>query len=156
MLSIGKLLTEEQGRLMVRRVVSVDDGTAKVETTYESAGSFGDVHYTDLGTLWSYIRPDRTLFGEWKGGLRTNGNDTAVYRGITGGTYIETTKHSRTYRGALTFENARGALTELNSVLAIFEMEIDDTGKLNYRTWKLEDRSPERICGESVANERER
>jgi hypothetical protein len=142
MLSIGKLLTEEQGRLTVRRVLSVDDGTARVETTYESAGSFGDVHYTDLGTLWSYIRPDGTLFGEWKGGLRTDGNDTAVYRGITGGTYIETTKHSRTYRGALTFENARGALTELNSVLAIFEMEIDDAGKLNYRTWKLEDRKP--------------
>jgi hypothetical protein len=40
----------------------------------------------------------------------------------------------------LTFENARGALAELNSVLAIFEMEIDDAGKLNYRTWKLEDR----------------
>jgi hypothetical protein len=80
MLSIGKLLTEEQGRLTVRRVLSVDDGTARVETTYESAGSFGDVHYTDLGTLWSYIRPDGTLFGEWKGGLRTDGNDTAVYR----------------------------------------------------------------------------
>jgi hypothetical protein len=142
MLFIGKLLTEEQGRLTVRRVLSVDDGTAKVETTYESAGSFGDVHYTDLGTLWSYIRPDGTLFGEWKGGLRTDSNDTAVYRGITGGTYTEKTKHSRTYRGALTFENARGALIELNSVLAIFEMEIDDAGKLNYRTWKLEDRKP--------------
>src|SRR5258708_849862 len=94
MFSIGKLLTEEQGRLTVRRVLSVEDGTAKVETTYETAGSFRDVHYTDLGSLWSYIRPDGTLYGEWKGGLRTDGNDTAVYRGITGGTYIEKTKHS--------------------------------------------------------------
>lgn len=106
MVSIGKLLTEEQGRLTVRRVLSVEDGTAKVETTYETAGSFRD--------------------------------DTAVYRGITGGTYIEKSKHSRTYRGALTFENARGALAELNSVLAVFEMEIDDAGKVSYRTWKLE------------------
>jgi hypothetical protein len=77
MLSIGKLLTEEQGRLTVRRVLSVDGGTAKVETTYETAGSFHDVHYTDLGSLWSLIRPDGPLYGEWKGGLRTDGNDTA-------------------------------------------------------------------------------
>ena len=138
MLSIGALLTEEQGRLTVRRVLSVEDGTAKVETTYESAGSFHDVPYTDLGSLWSSIRPDGTLYGEWKGALRTEGNDTAVYRGITGGTYVAKTKYSRTYRGALTFENARGALAELNSVLAVFEMEIDDGGKLMYRTWKLE------------------
>ncbi len=142
MVSIGKLLTEEQGRLTVRRVLSVDDGTAKVETTFETAGSFHDVHYTDLGTLWSFIRPDGTLYGEWKGGLRTADNDTAVYRGITGGTYIEKTKHSRTYRGAITFENARGALAELNSVLAIFQMEIDDAGKVSYRTSKLEDGRP--------------
>ena len=64
MLSIGKLLTEEQGRLTVRRVLSVEDGSAKVETTYESAGSFQDVHYTDLGSLWSYIRPDGNLDNE--------------------------------------------------------------------------------------------
>lgn len=32
MLSIGNLLTEEQGRLTVRRVLSVDGGSAKVET----------------------------------------------------------------------------------------------------------------------------
>ena len=97
MLSIGKLLTEEQGRLTVRRVLSVDGGTAKVETTYETAGSFHDVHYTDLGSLWSLIRPYGPLYGEGKGGLRTDVNDTAVYRGITGGTCIEKTKHSRTY-----------------------------------------------------------
>src|SRR5260370_27410222 len=126
MLSIGTLLTEEQGRLSARRVLSVEDGTAKVETTYESAGSFPGVHYTDLGSLWSYIRPDGTLYGEWKGGLRTDGNDTAAYRGITGGTYIEKTKHSRTYRGPLTFENAHVALAGLNNVLAVFAMAIDD------------------------------
>ncbi len=138
MLTIGSLLTEEQGKLTVRRILSVEDGTAKAETTYETAGSFHDVRYTDLGTLWSVIRPDGTLYGEWKGGLRTEGNDTAVYRGITGGKYTEKTKHTRTYRGALTFENARGALAELNSVLAVFEMEIDDAGKVIYRTWKLD------------------
>jgi hypothetical protein len=137
MTSIGRLLTEEQGQLTVRRVLTVESGAAKVETSFESAGFLNDIHYTDLGTLWSYIRPDGTLYGEWKGGLRTDDNDTAVYRGITGGKYIDDTSHSRTYRGAITFENAQGAFAELNSVLAVFEMEIDDAGKLNYRTWEL-------------------
>ena len=93
MLSIGKLLTNEQGRLTVRRVLSVDDGVAKVETTFESMGSLHDVGYNNLGTLWSIIRADGSLYGEWKGGLRTHANDTAVYRGITGGMYVTSTQH---------------------------------------------------------------
>lgn len=137
MLAIGKLLTDETGRLTVRRVLSVESGSARVETTFESAGYLGEAHYTDLGTLWSVIRPDGTLYGEWKGGLRTDDNDTAVYRGITGGSYIDDTPHSRTYRGALTFENATGTLAELNSTLAVFEAVFDDAGKVTYRTWAL-------------------
>ncbi|MFL6083914.1 MAG: hypothetical protein ACJ74F_12050 [Mycobacterium sp.] len=137
MTSIGRLLTEEQGRLSVRRVLSVDDGAAKVEMTFETDGFLHDVHYTALLTLWSFIRPDGTLYGELKGGLRTDGNDTGVFRGIAGGEYTKDTKHARTYRGAITFENTVGALAELNSVLAVFELNIDDAGKVIYRTWEL-------------------
>ncbi|MGH9206275.1 MAG: hypothetical protein ACRD1G_06925, partial [Acidimicrobiales bacterium] len=112
-------------------------GSARAETTFESAGYLGDIHYTNLCTLWSVIRPDGTLYGEWKGGLRSDGNDTAVYRGITGGSYVDETLHTRVYRGALTFENASGALAELNSTLAVFEAVLDDAGKVTYRTWAL-------------------
>ncbi|MGF6889306.1 hypothetical protein ABIA39_004470 [Nocardia sp. GAS34] len=38
MTSIGRLLTEERGRLTVRRVLTVDGGSAKVETTFETEG----------------------------------------------------------------------------------------------------------------------
>lgn len=137
MTSLGRLLTDEVGRLTVRRVLSLEHGAAKVETTFETAGSLDEVPYTTLGTLWSSIRADGTLFGELKAGVRTEGNDTAVYRGITGGRYLENTEHSRTYRGAITFENAVGALSELNSALAVFELAIDDTGALSFRTWEL-------------------
>jgi hypothetical protein len=137
MTSIGRLLTEEQGRLTVRRVLSVDNGTALVETTFETEGWLREVHYTTLGTIQSFIRPDGTLYGDVKAGLRTDGNDTGVYRGITGGTYTDGTRHARTYRGAITFENAVGAFAELNSVLAVFELDIDDAGKVSYRTWEL-------------------
>jgi hypothetical protein len=135
--SIGRPLTDERGRLTVRRVLSVDDGAAKVETTFETEGWLGDVHYTTLGTLTSVIRPDGTLYGSVKAGVRTDGNDTGVYRGIAGGKYTEKTPHARTYRGAITFENTRGALAELNSVLAVFELDIDDAGQVSFRTWEL-------------------
>jgi hypothetical protein len=137
MLSIGRLLTEEQGRLTVRRVLSVDNGQAHVETTFETEGSLRDVHYTTLGTIRSAIRPDGTLRGDLKGGLRTDGNDTGLYQGITGGTYTEGTPHGRTYRGAITFENAVGAFAGLDSVLAVFELVIEDAGKVGLRTWEL-------------------
>ena len=137
MTSIGRLLTKEQGRLTVRRVLSVDNGTALVETTYDTEGLLHEFHYTTLGTIQSFIRPDGSLYGDVKAGMRTDGNDTGVYRGITGGTYTEETLHGRTYRGAITFENAVGAFAELNSVLAAFELDIDDAGKVSYRTWEL-------------------
>jgi hypothetical protein len=137
MASIGRLLTEERGRLTVRRVLSVDNGQANVETTFETEGSLRGVHYTTLGTIRSVIRPDGTLSGDVKGGLRTDGNDTGVYRGITGGAYTEGTAHGRTYRGAITFENTVGTFAELGSVLAVFELDIDDAGKLSFRTWEL-------------------
>jgi hypothetical protein len=38
MASTGRLLTEERGRLTVRRVPSVDNGQAEVETTFETEG----------------------------------------------------------------------------------------------------------------------
>ena len=137
MTSIGRLLTEENGRITVRRVRSVDGGSARVETTFETHGSLHDVHYTTLATIESYIRPDGSLYGDLKGGLRTDGNDTGVYRGITGGLYTDGTRHGRTYRGAITFENTVGAFAELNSVLAVFELDIDDAGKVSFRTWEL-------------------
>ncbi|WP_460348421.1 hypothetical protein [Actinoallomurus acanthiterrae] len=118
-------------------MLSVDNGTALVETTFETQGSLRDVHYTTLGTIQSFIRPDGTLYGDLKAGLRTDGNDTGVYRGITGGTYTDGTRHARTYRGAITFENAVGAFAELNSVLAVFELDIDDAGKVSFRAWEL-------------------
>ena len=58
MATIGRLLTEEQGRLTVRRVLSVDNGEARVETTFETEGSLRGVHYTTLATIQSAIRPD--------------------------------------------------------------------------------------------------
>lgn len=137
MTSIGRLLTEEHGRLTVRRVLTVEGGAAKVETTFETEGLLQEVHYTTLGTIESIIRPDGTLYGDIKAGLRTDGNDTGVYRGITGGLYTGDTKHGRTYRGAITYENAVGAFAELNSALAVFELAIDDSGKIEFRTWEL-------------------
>jgi hypothetical protein len=50
MTSRGRLRTDEKGGLTVRRVLSVEAGAAKVETT---AGSLGGVPYATLGTLWS-------------------------------------------------------------------------------------------------------
>jgi hypothetical protein len=121
--SIGKPLADERGKLTVRRVISVESGSARVEMTFESAGLLGDVHYTALGTLVSVIRADGTLYGDLMGGLRTDGNDTAVFRGITGGKYTDNTAHSRVYRGSVTYENATGALAELCSGLAVFEQQ---------------------------------
>src|SRR5882724_3755681 len=99
MLTIGKLLTDEQGRLGVRRVMSVESGAAKVEQTFEALGMFNDARYGNIGTCWSIIRPDGTIYAEWQGGLRTVDNDTAIWRGLSVGTFVVGPEHSRIYRG---------------------------------------------------------
>jgi hypothetical protein len=142
-LAIGRLLPDEQGRVVLRLVLSLKAGAAKVETTFETAGSFHDIHYANLGTCSSVIRPDGTLYGEWQRALRTVDNDTAIWRGISVGTYLDETEHSRTYRGALTIENAVGVLSELNGVFAVFELEIDDNGKVHHQVWALTASEPQ-------------
>ena len=45
MASIGRLLTEEQGRLTVRRVLTVDGRAARAEETFDTEGESRGVHY---------------------------------------------------------------------------------------------------------------
>jgi hypothetical protein len=102
-------------------------------------GTFRGVRYGTIGTCRSLLRPDGSIYAEWQGGLRTlEGNDNAIWRGLSVGAFVPTPDHSRTFRGLLTIENANGRLAELNGVLAAFELDVDDKGNVHHRAWSLD------------------
>jgi hypothetical protein len=63
---LGKQIGEETGKVMVRRVISVDGGT-KVEVTVEGAGKLLGVETRNTVTYCAGIRPDGSLYGEAHG-----------------------------------------------------------------------------------------
>lgn len=135
-ITVGELLTEEQGRTISRRVVSVEGGAIKVEVTFEAHGTYGGQPYTSIGTYWSIARPGGGLYSEWMGGLKTdNGAGLASWRGFGAGRLG--TDDERTYRGSVITENATGELAGLDGLLSVFEFSVDDSGAIERRTWLL-------------------
>ncbi|GAB2978193.1 hypothetical protein GCM10027184_30680 [Saccharothrix stipae] len=133
---VGELLTEERGRTVSRRVVSIEGGAVKVEVTFEARGVYGGIAYADIGTYWSVAQPGGTLYSEWLGGMKTDhGAGLATWRGFGAGRLGE--RDVRAYRGSVITENATGELAGLAGVLAVFEFSIDDNGDVVRRTWEL-------------------
>ena len=63
---LGEQIGEEAGKVMVRRVISVDGG-AKVEVTVESTGRLLGIETRGNVTYCAEIRPDGSVFGEAQG-----------------------------------------------------------------------------------------
>jgi hypothetical protein len=63
---LGEQIGEETGKVMVRRVISVDGGT-KVEVTTQSTGKLLGVETRNTVTYSAGIRPDGSLYGEAQG-----------------------------------------------------------------------------------------
>ena len=63
---LGEQIGEETGKVIVRRVISVDGGT-KVEVTVRATGKLLGVETRSDITYWAGIRPDGSLYGEGQG-----------------------------------------------------------------------------------------
>jgi hypothetical protein len=58
---LGQLLFESRGRITGQRVLSVENGNPKVETSIEGAGIFtGSLEVTTTWTYWAIQRHDGT------------------------------------------------------------------------------------------------
>jgi hypothetical protein len=139
---LGELLVEERGRITGRRLLSIDDGSAKVEVTFQTTGALGDVEFADLGTYVSAARPDGTLTGETQGAMRTPNGDFALWRGVTEGRFSDDGA-LRHYQGAVVTQDASGPLARLRGVVGVFEIEIDhDGGQITRRVWEVNSEHP--------------
>jgi hypothetical protein len=130
----GDKIGEGAGRVTGRRVLPSAGGGPKMETSFEAMGKLLGIEVKEVGTYWSVVRPDGTLFGEGQGIMMGKGGEAATWVGQGVGTIKKDGAVS--YRGAVYYQTSTPAWVRLNSVAAIFEFEVDAQGSSTAQLWE--------------------
>jgi len=105
MIMLGEKLGEFQGKITGQRVLPADGPGPKVETSFEISGTMLGIEATMMGTYWSTVRPDGTLYGEcpMQGILMTRDGEVGTWTAAGVGRFTgQGTAVS--YRGAIYFQ----------------------------------------------------
>ena len=130
---LGEQIGEENGKVTVRRVISVDGGT-KVEVSTQSTGTLLGVETRNTVTYVAGIRPDGTLYGEAQGLVVGKGGEQATFKAHGVGRLLEGGAVS--YRGASYYYSDSPKLRRLNAVATLFEYEADADGNTKSKLWE--------------------
>jgi hypothetical protein len=95
------------------------------------------VEVTMLGTYWSTVRPDGTLYGECpdQGLVMTAGGAMGQWTGAGVGRFAGA-GGAVSFRGAIYVHGAAGELAPLNGVAVLYEWEIDAQGNGRAAFWE--------------------
>ena len=130
---LGEQIGEETGKVMARRVLSVDGG-AKVEVSVQSTGKLVGIEIRGNVTYWAGVRQDGSLYGEAQGLVVGKGGERATFKAQGVGKLLDGGAVS--YRGAQYFYSDSPKLSRLNSIAAVFEYETDADGNTKSKLWE--------------------
>ena len=130
---LGEQIGEESGKVMVRRVISVDGGT-KVEVSVQSTGKLLGIETRNTVTYCAGIRADGSLYGEAQGLVVGKGGEQATFKAHGVGRLLDGGAVS--YRGASYYYSDSPKLKRLNAVAALFEYEADADGNTKSKLWE--------------------
>jgi hypothetical protein len=130
---LGEQIGEETGKVMVRRVISVDGGT-KVEVTVQSTGTLLGIETRSNVTYTASIRQDGSLSGDAQGLVVGKGGEQATFKAqgvgkLFGGGAVS-------YVGATYYYSNSPKLSRLNAIAAVFEYEADADGNTKLKLWE--------------------
>ena len=133
---LGERIVEETGKVTSQRVLPSANGAPRMETSFQAAGSIYGVGASDTATYVATMRPDGTLYGEGQGVLMGKSGEAATWVGQGVGTMKK--DGSISYRGACYYQSASPAWARLNSIVGVFEYEVDAQGntKGQLSEWK--------------------
>jgi hypothetical protein len=131
---LGEKINEETGRITGRRVLPDEGLGPKVEVTFESKGMLLGLETASIGTYWSIVRSDGTIYGEGEGVIMGKNGEAASWKG--GGVGKFTGGGGTSIRGAIYFHTSSSKWTRLNSVAVVFEFETDADGKAHGADWE--------------------
>jgi hypothetical protein len=121
---LGEKVAQGKGRVTARRVLS--SSPTKMEVSFESAGELLGVKVNEIGTYWSELRPDGTMYGEGNGVVMGPSGEVASWKGQGIGVFQD--KGGVAYRGALYYQTQSEKWTRLNRVAVAFEFNVDAEG----------------------------
>jgi hypothetical protein len=131
---LGAKLGNESGKVTSQRVLPSTGGGPKMETSFQAGGTILGVKHTTTGTYWSVLRPDGTLYGEGQGIGMGAGGEKATWVGQGIGTMKKNGGVS--YRGSLYYQTSSKKWARLNSVVGVFEYEVDAQGNTRAEFWE--------------------
>ena len=130
----GEKIGESSGKVTSRRVLPSRGGGPRMETSFEANGRLLGVDEKEMGTYWSVVRPDGSLYGEGQGIIMGKGGEMATWIGQGVGTIKKDGAIS--YRGAVYYQTQSPGWVRLNTVAAIFEYEVDAQGNSRSQLWE--------------------
>ena len=132
---LGEILAEERGKITGTRVLPSDGHGPKLEVSFQASGKLQGVDATDMGTYVAVLTSDGTLFGEGQGVIMTADGGVVAWRGQGLGRPTGQGLGAH-WRGAIYYQTTSQKLAHLNSVVAIFEYEVDGEGNTEDRVWE--------------------
>lgn len=130
---LGEQIGEETGKVISRRVLSIDGG-AKVEVSLQTTGKLLGVETRSTTTYWATVRADGSLYGEAQGLVIGKGNERATFRAQGVGKLHDGGAVS--WRGASYYYSDSAKLNRLNAVATVWEYEADAEGNTKNKMWE--------------------
>jgi hypothetical protein len=90
------------GKITSQRVLSNLGGGPKMETSFQANGSILGTNVKEMGSYWTVVRPDGTLYGEGQGVMVTKDAKMATWTGHGVGTMKK--DGTASYRGAVYYQ----------------------------------------------------
>ena len=134
---LGEMIGELRGKVTGQKILPSEGVNPKCETSFEVNGIVLGVEVTVMGTYWSVIRQNGTIYGEcpWQGFIMTKDGDVGTWGGAGVGRFTgEGTAVS--FRGAIYFQIASQKLARLNNISVPYEFDVDAQGNALNRIWE--------------------
>ncbi|MBI3743187.1 MAG: hypothetical protein HY261_02745 [Chloroflexi bacterium] len=130
---LGEKIGEETGQTIGRRVLP-GDGMPSMEVSFQAQGKVLGMESSDVGTYVATMGPDGLLRGTGQGILMTKDGEGASWKGH--GVGKMTKNGGVSWRGSLVYMTMSPKLARLNSIVGLFEYEVDATGKTLGKIWE--------------------
>jgi hypothetical protein len=131
---LGEKIGEMSGTISSQRVLSIADGSLKMETSFQANGTLLGTKVKETGTYVTVARPDGTQYGEGQGVMMTKDGKVATWTGH--GVGVTNKDGTASYRGAIYFQTMPPKLSRLNKVAVLFEYSVDANGNTHSEYWE--------------------
>ena len=129
---LGEQIGELKGKMIGQRVLDAEGPT--IETSVSARGSIKGIQVIETLTYVARLTSSGVLHGEGHGVIMAGESDLAAYSGEGVG---RLTSSGTIWHGAIFYRtSSTGKLSFLNSIVGVFESEIDSEGNFTERIWE--------------------